>query len=257
MLAPRALNPSERARLRRALEAPADKVLRDVDGVTLRGADLRRVLQDDWLNDEAINVALGLLRQRVPPARSGRAPRAHVFSSQFFAKLAGPDGLNQTLRWIGRARVQYNVFECDLILFPINVSNTHWVLAAFRNEPDNRRLELYDSWGGLGGEGSAVMPAMTLIEAWIRSAAGGSGLFDAASGRRPHAPKFEVAEAPIAHTAPQCAKQGDGASCGLFLLAFAEALALGRALPEDLGAHVQDARRALALELLGGGASPP
>ena len=43
---------------------------------------------------------------------------------------------------------QWNFFEMDVVVVPINISNMHWTMAAFF--PQEKRIKFYDSMGGNG-----------------------------------------------------------------------------------------------------------
>ncbi|POW14474.1 hypothetical protein PSTT_02906, partial [Puccinia striiformis] len=131
-----------------------------------------------WLNDEIINFYGSLinLNSSDPKTSGDEALNVHCFSSFFMIQfdLGGHPKVSRWTRkvsyWIlfisfsfekikfsakhvsNRHSDFINIFEKDLIFFPINLSNLHWVLGVINNR--QKRFEYYDS---LGGSGSGVL----------------------------------------------------------------------------------------------------
>ncbi|KAI9615090.1 hypothetical protein H4Q26_011629 [Puccinia striiformis f. sp. tritici PST-130] len=82
-----------------------------------------------------------------PKTSGDEALNVHCFSS-FFMIQFDLGGHPKVSRWTRKI----NIFEKDLIFFPINLSNLHWVLGVINNR--KKRFEYYDS---LGGSGSGVL----------------------------------------------------------------------------------------------------
>ena len=70
----------------------------------------------------------------------------HGFPSFFYTQLE-KKGYSGVKRWAKRAKIE--IAKQDLILVPVNLFDTHWVLAVINVK--SSRLEYYDSLGG--GEG--------------------------------------------------------------------------------------------------------
>lgn len=56
------------------------------------------------------------------------------------------------------ARNQFDVFEKDIIIFPINIHNTHWTCAAVNVK--QKRFEYYDSLGSRMQKAHSVSPSI-------------------------------------------------------------------------------------------------
>ena len=57
--------------------------------------------------------------------------------------------------------IQVNIFEKDLVLFPINVGNAHWVAGAI--DMRNKRVDYFDSLGTAGPGKDEVFDVSLLI----------------------------------------------------------------------------------------------
>ncbi|KAJ1031004.1 hypothetical protein NDA18_002229 [Ustilago nuda] len=154
----------------------------EIPGAEVNDHDVQKLKPKQWLNDEVINFYGNLILLRsneaekkrteamaaakntppspTPPAgaagskKKGKKTkltrpynksldtywRVHFFSSFFWANLKqrGFDGVK---RWTRRI----DIFSKDLILFPINLGNSHWVCGAINMR--KHRFEYYDSMG--------------------------------------------------------------------------------------------------------------
>lgn len=134
--------------------------------------DLRRLRPHQWLNDEIINFYGALILARaegskenttVKAAGHGKPLNAHWFSTFFWTKLQG-DGYEKgrLAKWTKKVRAssivvvgpkvlthaclaQIDIFTKDVILIPVNHSNSHWTAAAINFR--RKRFESYDSMG--------------------------------------------------------------------------------------------------------------
>jgi sentrin-specific protease 1 len=105
-----------------------------------------------WLNDEVINFYGAMLMERA--AKEGKR-KVHFFNSFFFTKMA-KDGYEKSRigRWtkkVGKTALgvdvtnpsQIDIFSKDIVIFPINQNNMHWVCGAINMK--DKRFEYYDS----------------------------------------------------------------------------------------------------------------
>ena len=125
--------------------------------ITGRAMRTLRIKDDgtgEWLSDDIINGYTKLLiaRDERTARRSSKQRRSHFFDTHFLTELLDVGRTNKycyenVRRW-GKRVPGGNSFLLDKIFFPINISNTHWVLAvAFMTD---RVIKYYDSMGGNG-----------------------------------------------------------------------------------------------------------
>ncbi|EFJ31384.1 hypothetical protein SELMODRAFT_409073 [Selaginella moellendorffii] len=128
------------------------------NGEGIAGRDLALLVDGKWLNSEIINSYFSLIKVRSDRLykNSSSKFRTHCFSSFFYTKLqiAGYEGvrrwtkniffepINLDLHLPNVATLQ-NIFDHDLLLFPVNHNNVHWSLVAAHLK--NHRIEYYDS----------------------------------------------------------------------------------------------------------------
>jgi len=126
-----------------------------VDSVPLDVGNLKRTLPNQWFVDEVINGYINLLRRR--QAETARmdldAPRLWFFNTFFYARMhvRGRYDYQLVARWCGRL----NLLSFDKIFVPINVSNTHWVLAVMY--PRTGVINMYDS---LNSSNETLVPSL-------------------------------------------------------------------------------------------------
>ena len=207
--------------------------------ITLRPEDLSGLRGSNWINDEIINSFAALLNLRNrdffnslrskasndfyrKKCFSGRKvangpcrPRTFMFNSHFFSRLAlskfGYD-YEGVKAWPKRSGISIN--ELDLVLFPVNISNKHWVLAAV--DIKSRKMLYFDS---KNGEDS--MNVLQTLKLW---------LIDETKD------KYSIEEAdfmgieswPCIFNPPYMALQTDTGSCGIFAMYTADYLELGK-----------------------------
>ena len=120
-----------------------------------------------WLNDEVINFYGALIQKRADEdmittsdGKQKKRRDIHYFNSFFYEKLER-DGYEKSrlARWTKKVRssfpcdrntwdaetmaVQINIFSKDIVIFPINIGNQHWVCGALNFK--DMRIEYYDS----------------------------------------------------------------------------------------------------------------
>lgn len=173
-----------------------------IPGAEVNDRDVQKLRPGQWLNDEVINFYGNLILLRANEAEKKRtealaaakdapppsAPadkvalsktkrpndrnqpkqpypqsldafwRVHFFSSFFWENLKnrGYDGVK---RWTRRI----DIFSKDIILFPINLGNSHWVCAAINMR--KRRFEYYDSMGAYNSNAFKLMRMYVAEEA--------------------------------------------------------------------------------------------
>ncbi|KAJ9476805.1 Ubiquitin-like-specific protease 1 [Pseudozyma hubeiensis] len=152
-------------------------VISEITGAAVSDADVQKLRPRQWLNDEVINFygALILIRANEadkkrsqamaaakdapveadgkPNGKGGKGKpkrpydesldafwRVHYFSSFFWSNLKSK-GFDGVKRWTRRI----DIFSKDLILFPINLGNAHWVCGVINMR--KQRFEYYDSMG--------------------------------------------------------------------------------------------------------------
>ncbi|KAL0950859.1 hypothetical protein HGRIS_007618 [Hohenbuehelia grisea] len=141
---PTALPPAEEAEVQRLLQK------RGVIGKFAREQvshdDIARLQPGKWLNDEIINFYGAMILGRSDaskenPGKGAKQPwRTHYFSSFFWPKLIGEGYEKGRLaKWTKKV----DIFQKDIIVMPINHSNSHWTAAAINFR--KKRIEAYDS----------------------------------------------------------------------------------------------------------------
>lgn len=171
---------------------------------------------EKWINDEIINLSMGLIAERdaAIAAQTGRQA-SHFFLPAFMAKLLQSDreyAYNNVRRWTKSV----DVFGCAKIFVPINTDNIHWTLAVLR--PAGKTITYYDSLGNR--DRSNGHKYMTALKRW---------LIDEATD------KLKPPEEALEWSAQFCEvlpTQGvNGTECGVFCITYADLLS------DDLPLH--------------------
>ncbi|KAJ9101474.1 hypothetical protein QFC19_005125 [Naganishia cerealis] len=129
------LTPEQVKEVSQQLANPSFKSKCDLEEVSTR--DLQTLGPKNWLNDEVINFYGAMLMDR---AKKEGKRKVHFFNSFFFSKMA-KDGYEKSR--IGRWTKKIDIFAKDIIIFPINQNNVHWVCGAINIK--DKRFEFYDS----------------------------------------------------------------------------------------------------------------
>lgn len=121
---------------------------------TIKGASvdtkaIRRLKPGTWLDDSVVAFYGTLLTNRSEEAekkgefgeREERLKKVWCFNS-FFWTMYNENGYKRVKKWTKK----FDVFEKDMIIFPININNSHWTCAAVNIR--DKRFEYYDSLGG-------------------------------------------------------------------------------------------------------------
>lgn len=176
-----------------------------------------------------------------PPPPPPPPLRVHVWNTFFFARLTqGPAGFDYggVRRWTTAAGV--DVSALDLLLVPVNLDASHWVLAVA--DLRGRRFAYLDSMHG--PDSSRVIPT---LRRWLGAEVAARSGLDAEVGLGLGAWPVTVNEwggAPIP-------RQRDGGSCGVFVLKTAEHLERGAGV--DFGQRdVPLLRKQIVLDLSDG-----
>lgn len=236
-----------------------------VANITLRRLDFIRLRGARWLNDEVLNsyVAMinmrnGLHDERAEEMGCKRTyPRTYMFNTYFHTRLVstGYDYAG-VRRWTRRAKM--NVLDQDLILVPVNLGNSHWVLAGIdirfrcflyldsmhgkRNEVVNALKQwLNDEVKDKQGIAAAANIA---VDAWeVRWNKYNYAVPSSAGVQKESGNDF-----PRGHKTLRIPRQSDGGSCGVFTAKIADCLAMGRTVHFGQE-HITLVRRRMALDL--------
>jgi hypothetical protein len=126
-------------------------------GIDIKGRDMAKLAPGCWLNDEIVNVYIGMLQERDTRRRDGGAhvPKCHFFNSFFTSKLyleSGKYDYSAVRRWTMPKRLKTtgqrsdSILDCDRIIIPVNKGGMHWVCAVI--DLKGSKFVLYDSLGG-------------------------------------------------------------------------------------------------------------
>ena len=129
--------------------------------VKIRGVDFKRLLLDHkpyfgWLNDELMNAYISLLQMRnLSRCRKNPNHESVLFMGTFFFQQLAYTGFKFQFKYTYRIRqLRFekfqernlpfrNIFQCDKMIFPVNVGGIHWACGCINFR--ERTLELYDS----------------------------------------------------------------------------------------------------------------
>lgn len=119
---------------------------------TMMSNDLKTLMPRQWLNDEVINFYAEMLRQSQSrhieeweknDEKNKKPFDAYIHSTFLFSTLESSGYDKAKLgRWVKKV----DLFGKDIIIFPINRGQSHWVCGAINMR--KKRFEIYDSMGG-------------------------------------------------------------------------------------------------------------
>jgi len=192
--------------------------------ILLCGSDYNRLRGEAWLNDEMMNSFAALINHRsaahldgVPPSSGEWMPlRAVMFNTYFYSRLSARSGCfdyHGVRRW--GVKLGLDLTAIDVILVPVNLSGMHWVLGAI--DVRRREFHFYDSLSAVDVHGT-----IPLLKRWLHDEV------DARLGQDVAA-DWQVSQWRTVLD-PNQPQQGDGGSCGVFVLAAADCLSLGAPL---------------------------
>lgn len=202
--------------------------------VSLRGNNvtrqcMARMRRGEWLNDELINVYLGML-DKYAKQRPRMAHRAHVMSCFFYTRLArATDTAAYDYDGVRRWTKDVDLRRYQRILVPINLGQAHWVLAAI--DLKAKRFELLDSYRPRHPSCARLLRPW-LAEEWHTK----YGAHVDVS----HWPSVLRDDAPV---------QGNGFDCGVFVCMYVRCLVFGRKL-DFSQADIPSIRQWMAYEML-------
>jgi sentrin-specific protease 1 len=146
------LNEEERAAVEELFKrSPNDHktVVVDKFNIDITVGKLVCLRRNTWLNDEVVNFYMAMLQERdarLCSASKGTRLPSHYFNSFFMTKLLenGQYNYGQVKRWSKK----FDVFALDRVFIPINLNNTHWVMAVVYVQ--KKEIHYYDSMSGSG-----------------------------------------------------------------------------------------------------------
>ncbi|KAK8844621.1 hypothetical protein IAR55_006468 [Kwoniella newhampshirensis] len=208
------LKPSVPAKLSREKEAVVDNNLRNpgfkatLSTAEVNSGSIRRLRPNTWLDDEIMNAYCALMTDRAQV--DGTKRRVHYLNSFFYAKLVDQGYEKARLkRWTKKI----DIFDLDVLVFPINLGNMHWTACAVNF--DKKRVEYYDSMGDGTGNRAGVFRAVR-------------GYLDAEHREKKGQPfDFTGWENHFNENTPQ---QDNGSDCGVFSCQTLEMITRGRDL---------------------------
>ncbi|CAH7670864.1 hypothetical protein BY996DRAFT_4586206 [Phakopsora pachyrhizi] len=121
----------------------------DLPGAYCGNYDIQKLRPGQWMNDEVatfygvmINMRSNKLEElKLKKTKNGQKfLKAHCFNS-FFINKYDDSGYEGVKRWSKKI----DLFKKDVIIFPINIRNSHWTCAAINIK--KKRFEFYDSMG--------------------------------------------------------------------------------------------------------------
>ncbi|GAA5894853.1 SUMO protease ULP1 [Sporobolomyces salmoneus] len=124
---------------------------------------IRRLRPGTWLDDSIIAFYGVLINNRFLDAEKRgdlgkgeeRLRKVWCFNS-FFWNMYEENGYKRVKKWTKK----FDVFEKDIIIFPINIRNSHWTCAAVNVK--KKRFEYYDSLG------NHMQKAHMLLRKWLQ-----------------------------------------------------------------------------------------
>ena len=136
------------------VEGMDDDIISSIGNNSVTKKSLKKLRPGQWLNDEIIHAFLGILNGlgEQPSGTIHDCPKIHFFNSFFMTALGSGTSYNfdRAYRWTRRLPQNSNIFDLDILAFPVNINMSHWVLIVidFRN----KQIEFCDSLGNAGVE---------------------------------------------------------------------------------------------------------
>lgn len=145
----------------------APQLLVSYSNINITTADLIRLKDTEYLNDNIMDFYVELLKARESETAASRPgyTRNHFFNTHFMTMLLNsknPDlsmrgkyEYKQVRRWtIGRTQ-RVDLFACHQIFVPICINDVHWTLAVI--DMEKKTIRYYDS---LGDDGQTYLDAL-------------------------------------------------------------------------------------------------
>ncbi|WRT63527.1 uncharacterized protein IL334_000432 [Kwoniella shivajii] len=169
---------------------------------------LRRLKNTMWLDDEVMNFYGGMMIER---AKTDGGKKIHFFNSFFYQRISD-SGHSAVKRWTRKL----DIFDFDVVLFPINIGNMHWTACAINLE--KKRIEYYDSMGDSGNQRANVFKRVRAY------------LTDEHMERKKKSFNFDGWTNEFNDHTPQ---QDNGSDCGVFSCQTLEMITRGRDLKDQ------------------------
>lgn len=206
------------------------------------------LLDTRWVNDTIIKSYLMLLGEFADKHREDCPTLADVQlmkCSLFYGYLVDTTGEYQFYRVRQSFRRDKKLMLRELLLLPVNYSENHWILVVINIK--RSRFELYDpSW--TKQRAPKYKTILENVRSWMRD-----------EYNTDHRRTFYVAEYhehildwPFhVPTKTQIPQQTDGSSCGIFVMAYARELTLGRRVEDSQfkNKHVAATRKRISLDV--------
>ena len=164
----------------------------------LTRGDLTCLYPENLLNDNIINYYIEMMQER--SSKNPGLPTFHAFSTQFYDKLL-KSGYQGVHKWTKKV----DIFNKDLLLFPINYKAIHWILAVVNLR--QKMIYLYNS-AGLANVESCFEPILNYLSEEMRSKK-----------------KSITSRLYLDQVTVKCIpQQNNNYDCGVFILRFAESI---------------------------------
>lgn len=131
------------------LKKPGNTLVIDKFNIDMTVTKMQCLRPNTWLNDEAVNFYMCLLQdrdERLCKARNSTRKPSYFFNSFFISKLL-ENGQYEYAR-VKRWSKKFDAFAMDKIFMPVNLGNTHWVMAVVYMA--KQEIHYYDSMSGGG-----------------------------------------------------------------------------------------------------------
>ncbi len=205
---------------------PPGEILVRAFNVELSRQKLQCLKVGTWLDDEAVNFYMQMLKKRDEDLclKDNKRRRSHFFNSFFLEKLTGGGKYNYggVKRWTKKAKI-HNIFELERIFFPVNISNLHWCMSVIHVQA--KEVRYYDS---MGGKGTTYLLA---LKRWLQ---------DEHSAKQ--GCNWDDTGWVVIPSTSDVPRQKNGNDCGVFAITFASFLSEG--LPLDFSQENMAALRA-------------
>ena len=242
---------------------------------SISSSQLQCLADGEWLNDAVVNTELRRLQAmnvitsaarggaqggraqvaRVGPHGAISNPSVWIASSFLLTELTrgGVYDASRVARW---SAASADLSAYDVLLFPVHCG-THWALAAL--DQGARAGHWWDSLAPAAGASPAAGAALDTAQRWMADRSGlsragaGAGDGDGAGGRgrgRGRGRGEGGAWGRFLHAQIDVPQQENGSDCGVFMLALARCLSLGKMSWDFSQIDIPLLRRRMALDLI-------
>lgn len=214
--------------LQYAMKQPSSTILVERSRIEITSGLLRCLQPREWLNDEVINFYMELLKERNQrPHSKGYRPQCAFFNTFFWTKLTLEGYTYKNVqRWTRRSKT--DIFQHDLVMIPINISNTHWALGVLNISA--KSIEYWDSMGsGVSRHFFQSMRRYLADELWDKK-------------------ETEMDFEGWGDILPNAPHQTNGYDCGMFLCKFADFKSDGL-WPSFDQSHIEYFRKRMIVEI--------